>query len=608
MFILRTNTTPSIQKLLELERTVIVDNAGVNIPAGAGEAQACMVAEFLQGPFGPTIVRSSGDVQSLYMGADPTRFTRLSQSSFDPVTGSPDQDGSGVTFDGNGWAELKGKTFSGLVIQRVDCDMVVADSSVAKAFIAFTLTVNAADCTGGVLNKDIIIPSGTRFYDASSPTTVVIATSQKIVFPAGTACTGSLACAVSFTQDATTGVLTYTGATGQQTGAAAFFVKGKTLALGALDTCQDAVFPGVDAGTTISTGVSTINAAGSASAIFAPAGGGAQGTTLSNCIVANYAAAIDKTLPGNDNTNNIIAIWSARNYQMTTSGAAVALRKRLWTTNAVAASSLGRGRVACVTAAPVIGLDATAALTTTFALYTGLITADSAIGADADRYWACGPYVQVFSQELNRNITISACGFRAAEKVNLFNDGRSEYLTSVGQPYNSTIQGIDAQEPGFAANPLPSDAYYKSLKAFGVAWLVKDRKAGWWFYSGVTAADPITYANRVDDNRRSFADEVEDTIFGLAANYAKLPGTTERQDAFAGDMRVYLDGMVNPPPGISARAKQYLVLDGKKAGNTDTINGQGIFLYSAQVAMFGSMKTIMITAAIGPTVVIAQVG
>ena len=51
MFILRTTTPPSIAKLLELERIVIVDNAGVNIPAGTGEGQACLVGEFPQGPF-----------------------------------------------------------------------------------------------------------------------------------------------------------------------------------------------------------------------------------------------------------------------------------------------------------------------------------------------------------------------------------------------------------------------------------------------------------------------------------------------------------------------------------------------------------------------------
>ena len=604
MFILRTTTPPSVQKLLELERTVIVDNAGLNIPAGIGQSQACLVAEFPMGPFGPTIVQSSGDIQNLYTGTDWTKFSLISQGSYNPATGGVDTDGSGVTFDGNGWAELKGKTFSGLVIQRVDCDMVATNGGTAKAFVEFTVTVNSADITSGATNKAIVIPAGTRFSDGAS---VIIATSQQITIPAGTTCGGSFSCAISFTQNAQTGQLTYV-TSGATTGATCFFVKGQTKALAGINTAVDVVLPGVNAGTVIaSSGVSTVNSTPAATAVFAPSGGASQGTTLSNCIIANYAAAIDKTLPGNDATNNIVCLWSARNYHATTASALSNLRKKLWTSNAVAASSIGRGRVAMVTAAPCTDLTPTDALTTVFALYTGLKGTDGVTGADADRYWICGPYVQVYSQELAQDITISACGFRAAMKVNLMNAGQSEYLTSVGSPYNQTIQGIDAQEPGFAANPLPTDSYYVTLKADGVAWLVRDQKAGWWFYSGPTAADPITYANRIADNRRSFADEVEDMIFALAAQYKDLPGTTERQDAFASDMRVYLDGMCNPPPGIDARAKQYQVLDGKAAGNTDLLNGQGVFFFSASVIMWGSMGTIMITAAIGPTVVITQV-
>ena len=609
MFILRTTQPPSIQKLLELERIVIVDNAGVNVPAGVGAGRACLVAEFLQGPFGPTVVRSSGDIQNLYVGPDATKFVRISQGSFNPAGSGVDTDGSGVTFDGNGWAELKGKTFSGLVIQRVDCDAVAGNSSVVKSYVAFTVTVDTTDytTTGGVeyTNKDIVIPSGTRFSDGAN---VVLALSQQITIPAGSVVTaGEIACGINFTQDAATGMLTYVP-TGGTIGATAFFVKGTTAAIAVIDTVIDAAIPNVSS-VIKATGISTIGPTGAAAAVFAPAGGGAAPSpdTLSNRIVANYAGAIDKTLPGQDATNDIIAIWSARNYHCTVASAMSNLRKYLWTSNAVAASTTGRGRVACVTAAPATDLTRSAALTTALGLYTGQLSADSVVGPDADRYWLSGPYVQVFSQELNADITISACGFRAAQKVNLFNDGRSEYLTSCGTPYNSTIQNVDAQEPGFAANPLPNDTYYRELKAKGVAWFVQDRSAGWWFYSGVTGANPITYANRIDDNRRSFADEVEDQILTLASRYSKLPGTTERQDAFASDMRAYLDGMVNPPPGIDARAKQYQVLDGAKAGNTDTLNGQGIYLFSASVVMFGSMKTIMITAAIGATVVITQV-
>lgn len=614
MFILRTTQPPSLQKLLELERIVIVDNAGVNVPAGTSAVRASLVGEFLQGPFGPTVVRSSGDVQNLYVGPDPTKFVRISQGSYNPAGSGVDTDGSGVTFDGNGWAELKGKTFSGLVIQRVDCDMVTGNLTAAKAYVSFTVTVDSTDITSGKTNKDLVIPSGARFSSADG-TSNIVALSQQITIPAGTTTAGTITCAINFTQDASTGFLTYV-ATGGKIGATAFFVTGlvagpwaATAGTAPITKPLDSAIPNVKS--TIAASASTVDITNTAADAYPPAGGGAAPSpdTLSNRILCNYNAAIDKTLPGQPATSDIAAIWSARNYHCTASTGVTmsSIRQKLWTANAVAASTTGRGRVACVTAAPCTDLSYTDAITTTLALYTGQLATDSVVGPDADRYWLSGPYVQVFSQELNADITISSCGFRAAEKVNLYNDGRSEYLTSVGTPYNSTIQGIDAQEPGFAANPLPNDTYYRDLKAAGVAWLVQDRTAGWWFYSGVTAADPIQYANRVDDNRRSFADEVEDQILALATRYSKLPGTTERQDAFASDMRAYLDGMVNPPPGVDARAKEYQVLDGAKAGNTDTLNGQGVYLFSASVVMFGSTKTIVITAAIGPTVVITQV-
>jgi hypothetical protein len=611
MFILRTTQMPTLAQLRQLEQIVAVDNAGINLPVSAGIGRACVVGETLQGPFTPLVVNTPSDISNIYMGNNPNRFTLLSQSGVDPS--SAVQDGSGGAFDGNVWAELKGKTFTGLVIQRVDCDMVVANSSVAKAFIAFTVTVNADDITSGKLNKDIVIPSGTRFADdAIGVATAVVATSQQITIPTGTTCGGSFTLGISFTQDAATGALTYV-TSGATTGATAFFVKGTTLALAALDTVIDGVagsnpLPGVNVGTVIATsGISTINAAASATAIFAPAAGGAAPSpdTLSNRITLNYAAAILKTQPGVQATNDILAIWSARNYQtngMTPEGGK-AMRANLWA-NAIASSQIGRGRVACVTAHPALGIAGSQA-TTAKGVYTGLVSSDGITGADADRFWISGPFVQVFSQELNTDITISPCGARAAMKVNLFNAGKSEYQTSVGSIENASIQNIDAQEACFAANPL-QQADYIALRAAGVAWLVKDRTAGWWFYSGVTAADQLLYNNRVADNRRSFADEVQDVIFGLAAPYSKKPGTSQRADAFTTDMTVYLERLVNPGIGDS-RAKAQQVLDGAAAGNNDTLNGQGVYLFSASVQMYGDLNDIVINTMIGPTVIIAQV-
>jgi hypothetical protein len=593
-----------MQKLLELERIITVDGAGNNIPAGAKPGKAALVGEFVQGPFLPTVVETPGDISTLYMN-DPTKFTLISQGSFDPA--ADDQNGSGVAFDGNGWAELKGKSFSGLCIRRVDTDMVVADSSAVKAFVSFTITVNAADITAGVTNKDIIVPAGIRFADqALSTATTIIATSQVLRVPAGTTCAGTLTIAVSCTQDPATGILTYV-TTGATMGVTAFFVKARkatTAGTNLIDTLIDVALPGVNAGTIISGTPSTINVSAAATDAYAPAGGGAQSTTLADCIAANYAPAIASLQPGIDSTNDIIAIWSARNYKMS-SITPTLMRGYLWT-NAKDSSAIGRGRVAIVTGLPAKSATPTEQIACK-TYYKGLMTTDGVSGADGDRYWASGPYVQVFSTELNRDITISSCGTRAAMKVNLFNDGRSEFLTSVGTPYNATIQQVDAQEPAFAATPA-LEADYVSLKANRISWLTKDRAAGWWFYSGLTGADPTSvYANRIDDNRRSFADEVQDVIAGLAAAYSKLPGTTERQDAFTGDMKVYCDQLVNPAPGIAPRAAEYQVLDGASAGNTRALNAQGVFFFQLSIRMFGSMKTIVIKSAIGPNVVITQV-
>jgi hypothetical protein len=127
MFTLRTTQMPSLAQLLQIEQIVAVDLAGPNLPASPGAAQACLVGEFPQGPFTPQLILSTGDITALFQ-SDPSKLELLSQGSFATTIGGlgDDNDGAGIAFDGNGFAELKGKTFSGLVIQRVDSDIIVA--------------------------------------------------------------------------------------------------------------------------------------------------------------------------------------------------------------------------------------------------------------------------------------------------------------------------------------------------------------------------------------------------------------------------------------------------------------------------------------------------
>ena len=97
MFILRTTDMPSVQKLLELERIVTVDNAGATVPAQSKAGKVGLVGEFIQGPFVPTVINNPADIQNLYCN-EPNKFTLISQGSFDPAT--DDQNGAGVAFDG----------------------------------------------------------------------------------------------------------------------------------------------------------------------------------------------------------------------------------------------------------------------------------------------------------------------------------------------------------------------------------------------------------------------------------------------------------------------------------------------------------------------------
>src|SRR2546425_1124054 len=118
-FLLRVADLPPISDIVQIEQIVIVDKTGPAVTFGTGSRVACIIGEFLQGPFVPTEVGSDGELKAIFVG-DPLKALKvISQSA---VGTGYVQDGSGVAFDGNGWAELKGKTLNRLVIQRVDLD------------------------------------------------------------------------------------------------------------------------------------------------------------------------------------------------------------------------------------------------------------------------------------------------------------------------------------------------------------------------------------------------------------------------------------------------------------------------------------------------------
>src|SRR5580692_685872 len=121
-FLLRQNDFPTLATITAIPQIVIVDQTGPSIPVGDSDKAVCIVGEFLKGPYVPTEVTSGGMLFSLFGGlvAPASNQAILSQSA---VSGGV-QDGTGVGFAGNGLAQLKGRQFNRLIIQRVNCEAV----------------------------------------------------------------------------------------------------------------------------------------------------------------------------------------------------------------------------------------------------------------------------------------------------------------------------------------------------------------------------------------------------------------------------------------------------------------------------------------------------
>jgi hypothetical protein len=374
-----------------------------------------------------------------------------------------------------------------------------------------------------------------------------------------------------------------------------------------LDTVIDSAIPGSSSiiSTEVADKPSTTDTAGAASGIFAAFSGTVPSIdTLANRIFTRYLPAIDRTRPGTDETIPIKDVWSARAWTSTMTGADSqnkAVRAKLWA-NAQDSSRSGPGRRCYVNAGPCLSNTPTAVAnkkTEVQSMYGGSTSAEFT-GEAADRVCISFPYVLVYSEALSRAIPVGPSGFRVAMRNNL----PEEYQTSVGSPENSVIQNISALEPAFAASPLVEDDY-KLMRKCGVGVLVKDRKLGWWFYSAVTAVDQDTFATRMYDNRRAFADLIQDTLISISTPYAKKPGTTERVDAITSEVEIFELLLLSPEQPSLQRIEAYSV--DAKSGNTPELTSLGIRVFRVNTRMLGDLNDIIFEAAVGPTVTITQI-
>lgn len=586
-FVTRVTTMPTLGKISELEQIVLVDQTGPSGTFGVGQGVALCIGETLKGPFTPTEVQSQGDLESIYGGVS----NLISQNSAAVVSAT--QDGSGVGYEGNVLVQLLGKTFNRLAILRVNTNMVTTTdpSTAAIAYLKFTVTVHANEQASNLTTVDILIPAGTRFADdVIGSATTVIALSQDILIPKGSAVVANEIdiTVTKLAQDSGTGQLYVpTAASGvtASMGATAFFVKGVTAAIAAIDTAIDTTLPNVQS-TIKATGISTANASNAATAIYVP--GTNAAANIVDKLELQYTNAIDSTVSTAGVLEDVTAIWSARNDKAV---ATYTIRQKLGEA-ARDASAVGRGRVACMANLPAQTTSATAQ-TAAIAVATAM---QSALSTDADRALVCFPYVYVYSSTLGKNVLVSPAGFKAALCVNL----PEEYQTSVANTY---LGGIQSFEPIVATTP-PLRAGYVAFKAGGVSALLNDRSAGWWFQSAVTAVNSTTYPTRQFDNRRRMADFIQDTIAGIAAGYSKLPATTERVDALVGEIEGFLSSLVSESNPAQQRIESFLV-DAKSA-NTSALTAAGCWTFVIKVRMLSDLNYLVFQTQIGPTVEVTQ--
>lgn len=543
-YVLRVTSLPSTAEIVRIPQIVIVDLTGPTIPLGTSPGIVTLVAEFLKGTPNVPLEVTSGATQAAIFGSS---SKLLSQDGSAP----PVQNGGAINFEGNGPLQLLGKTFKRLGIVRVDTEAVTTDGGSTHSQLTLGLTIAAADQAGGVLNKDLLIPAGQRF---SNGTTDVVATSQDLIVPKGT----------TVTANAIAGLLVNCFVVKEVEPVAA-------IAIAAITVVVDAAIPNAATGTT----VTSVN---NAAAIWPPG----TGTTLALRCAGQYPKAITATLPHDQTTQDTVVVWAARR--------TTAIRAALQA-NAISASESGRGRIAVASCDPAATTSATDAA-------AGVVAAAALAATESiqsDRLILTFPQTQIVSSDLGLTATINGDGWMASVLSNFANE------RNPGANPAPLLNAIAALEQAYVLNPLAKQDYV-NLIAGGVSPLQKDRTVGWWFVDGVTSSNQATFPTRKPIKRRRMADEIQDSLAGLAAPYQKEPATTERVDAFIGEIFNLLEPLKGSANPSAQRIQDYAV--DPVSYNTPDQNALGIYTVAVAVRLLASMDDIVFITQIGETVVI----
>ncbi len=195
------------------------------------------------------------------------------------------------------------------------------------------------------------------------------------------------------------------------------------------------------------------------------------------------------------------------------------------------------------------------------------------------------------------NVDVGADGFLASCCSQLAPEENPGQETTFTANVNSIETGANVQ--GFTIDD------YKQFKAAGICAIRIDTGVAV-FQSGVTSVDPGTYPELVNIARRRMADFIEDTLARRGKGYGKKLSTFTRRKALAGEIRMFLRGLLSPNDQDLQRIDGFTVDTGVKAGNTKESLGKGIYRIVIRVRTLASLDSIVLACTIGEQVEVEE--
>lgn len=304
-------------------------------------------------------------------------------------------------------------------------------------------------------------------------------------------------------------------------------------------------------------------------------------------IDALYSLALDSLLAEADPARRVNLVWTARKPNSSVNGIASALRQHVLT-----ASASGRGRRAFISPA----LDV---ITLTAAKST------SAPGVQAyrnERVSYNWPGVQIFVPEAVGFSLLGADGVAYTDgKIDVAFDSFNAVLCSNLEPHRNPGQTAPPVDELMApiigmqrACPTLKMADYIDMKSNGIAAPRLDPDVGYMqLQSGITSS--LT-SGQTNQNRRAFADYIQDSVSSALVFLAKLPMTESWKDNVLAEVGGFLENLKSPNNPPAQKIEDY-VLDIK--GQTDTLKAAGVFLVRGTVKMLGIADKIVFQTQVG---------